>query len=118
MPALIELTPDQCERLLRRGTIGRVVLSTPERNEIFPVNYVVHEGAVVIHTSRDGVLARYADGAELLFEVDLVDEETWHGWSVVARGRGSVSLDFRAVTPVRPWAAGDRTCEVQLSWRE
>jgi len=118
MPALIELTVDECERLLRRGTFGRVVLSTPHGNEILPVNYVVHGETVVIHSEPDGILARYADGAELLFEVDLVDDERWQGWSVVARGRGRISLDYRGVPPVRPWAAGDRRCELQLSWKE
>ena len=110
------LTVDECERLLRRGTFGRVVLSTPHGNEIVPVNYAVHESTVVVHTSPDGLLARHADGAELLFEVDLVDEERWNGWSVVARGRGRISHDFRAVPPVRPWAAGERSCELQLRW--
>jgi len=116
MPSLIELTVDECERLLRRGTFGRMVLSTPHGNQIVPVNYAVHENTLVVHTSPDGLLGRYADGAELVFEVDLVDDERWHGWSVVARGRGRVSSDYRAVPPVRPWADGDRGCEVQLSW--
>jgi hypothetical protein len=116
MPSLSELTADECERLLRRGTFGRVVLSTPHGNEIVPVNYAVHESTVVVHTSPEGLLARYADGADLVFEVDLVDEERWHGWSVVARGSGRISFDFRAVSPVRPWADGDRCCELQLTW--
>ena len=118
MPALIELTVEECERLLRRGTFGRVVLSTPLRTEVLPVNYAVHDSTLVVHASRDGLLARYADGADLVFEVDFVDEERWQGWSVVARGRGRVSTDFRGVAPVRPWAAGERTCEVQLGWDE
>jgi len=118
MPSLIALTVDECERLLRRGTFGRMVVSTPDGNEIVPVNYAVHDDTVVVHTSADSRLARYADGADLVFEVDLVDEERWQGWSVIARGRGRVSSDYRAVAPVRPWAAGDRTCEVQLSWDE
>jgi len=118
MPSLTVLTVDECERLLRRGTFGRMVLSTPHGNEILPVNYAVHEATVVVHTSPDGLLARYADGAQLVFEVDLVEEERWQGWSVIARGRGRVSSDYRAVAPVRPWAAGGRTCEVQLSWDE
>jgi uncharacterized protein len=118
MPSLAVLAVDECERLLRRGTFGRMVLSTPERTEILPVNYAVHEATVVVHTSPDGLLARHGDGAELVFEVDYVDEERWQGWSVVVRGRGRVSVDFRAVPPVRPWAAGERSCEVQLTWRE
>jgi uncharacterized protein len=118
MPSLTALTLEECERLLRRGTFGRMVLSTPHQNEVLPVNYAVHGATVVVHASPDGLLARYADGAELVFEVDFVDEERWQGWSVVARGRGRVSTDLRAVAPVRSWVTGDRTCEVQLSWEE
>jgi hypothetical protein len=118
MPALIELSVAECERLLRRGTFGRVVLSTPSGNHIVPVNYAVHEATVVVRTSAEGVLAQYADGAELLFEVDLVDEERWNGWSVIARGRGRVENvgPGPGTVPVRPWAAGDRSCEVRLTW--
>jgi len=121
MPALTDLSLDECQRLLRRGTFGRIVLSTPYGNEIVPVNYAVDEATVVVNTSPGGRLARYADGAELLFEVDLVDEERWHGWSVVAKGRGRISfhdLDGRAAPSVtRPWADGDRRCELRLTWR-
>ena len=122
MPALTELTVDQCERLLRRGTFGRVVLSTPRGIHILPVNYAVQGAAVVVRTSADGLLARYADGAELLFEIDLVDEERWHGWSVVARGCGRIEHagpGNGTVPPaVRPWADGDRACELRLTWDE
>lgn len=87
-----------------------------------PVNYAVHGHDVVVRTSPEGILARYADGAELLFEVDLVDEERWNGWSVVARGRGRIGYDDPHVPPVptyvRPWAEGDRTCELHLAWDE
>lgn len=118
MPALIKLSFDECERLLRRGTFGRIVLSTPHGNNIVPVNYAVHGDAVVVSTSPEGMLARYADGADLLFEVDLVNDERWNGWSVVARGRGRVGYDGAndRPAPVRPWADGDRSCEVRLAW--
>lgn len=119
MPALIELTDDECEHLLRRGTFGRVVLTTPHGPDIVPVNYVVEGHSVVVRTAPDGMLARYGDGATLLFEVDLVDEERWHGWSVVARGRGSVAdAGPVAAARVRPWAAGHRAREVRIAWDE
>jgi hypothetical protein len=86
------------------------------------VNYAVQEATVVIRTSAEGILARYAEGAELLFEVDLIDEERWHGWSVVARGRGRIehtdSGPGTVPPPVRPWAEGDRSCELRLTWDE
>ena len=123
MPALSVLPADECERLLRRGTFGRIGLSTPRGIDIVPVNYAVREATIVVRTAPDGMLARYADGADLVFEVDLVDEERWHGWSVVARGRGHIGRydpdpDSSAAPPARPWASGDRSHELQLAWDE
>jgi hypothetical protein len=74
---------------------------------------------VVIRTSPTGLLARLADGERIAFEVDLVDESRWHGWSVVVHGIGEVVVDHaekpasHAVSP-RPWADGDRSCELRL----
>jgi uncharacterized protein len=120
MPAISVLSPDECERLLLRGTFGRVVLVTPRGPDIFPVNYAVHGDDIIVRISPDGQLARHGDGAALAFEVDLVDEERWHGWSVVARGRGQVVAEPRADAgrSARPWADGDRHSELRLTWVE
>ena len=122
MPALRDLDRAECERLLRGSNFGRVVLVTPERPEIVPVNYVVRAGSIVIRTSPTGILARHAEGAELLFEVDRVDDEYWSGWSVVARGPGHVVTDpptgIGELPRVRPWADGDRSAELHLQWTE
>ena len=93
MPELRVLAPDDCEQLLRRGTFGRVGMATPHGPEVIPVNYAVVDETIVVGTSPVGVLARYADGAPLVFEVDQVDHEYWQGWSVVARGVGEVVKD-------------------------
>jgi hypothetical protein len=119
MPALHELDPVQCERLLRRGTLGRVGLWTPPGPLILPVNYAVHEDAVVIRTSATGTLARYGDDRQIVFEVDTVEEERWRGWSVLAHGRGLLVNDPEPRPPgeqARPWAGGDRSAELRLHW--
>ena len=120
MPELRVLAPDDSERLLRRGTFGRVGMGTPHGPEVIPVNYAVVDETIVVRTSPGGVLARYADGAPLVFEVDLVDHEYWNGWSVVARGVGEVVKDPQGAgrPRIRPWADGDRTCELRLTWTE
>jgi len=126
MPLIRELDRVECEQLLRGGSFGRFVLTTPRGADVLPVNYAVHDGAVVAHTSPSGLLATHADGAEVLFEVDEVDHEYWTGWSVVARGRAAVTTaeddhaddDTGCWRRPRPWAAGDRTCEVRLAWTE
>jgi hypothetical protein len=121
MPALHDLDPEDCERLLRRGTFGRVGLWTPTGPMILPVNYAVSDDAVVIRTSAQGTLARYGHERQLVFEVDLVEEERWRGWSVLAHGRGLLDPD-PPPRPLgeraRPWAEGDRTAELRLVWTE
>jgi uncharacterized protein len=120
MPALHVLDPAECELLLRRGSFGRLVLSTPEGPEIFPVNYAVQDDAIVVRTSPSGAIARHADAAEVVFEIDRVDEEYWSGWSVVARGRGELASDptddVTVGRPVRSWVAEDRDSELRVAW--
>jgi len=121
MPVLTTLSGSECERLLRRGTFGRVVLMSPLGPEILPVNYAVQGDEIVVRVSAGGTLARHGTG-EFAFEVDQVDEERWHGWSVIARGHGAV-VEAVVDEPkngvrARPWADGDRPCELRLTWTE
>jgi len=122
MPELIDMAPAECERLLRRGTFGRVALVTTRGPEIVPVNYAVLDDTIVIRTTPHGLLARHGHGRQLAFEVDLVDHERWHGWSVVARGTGEVVIDpqdeVSARLRLRPWPDGDRSSELRLAWTE
>lgn len=121
MPALYEMDPVQCERLLRRGTFGRVGLWSPRGPVILPVNYTVHDDAVVIATVPDGTLARYGHERQIVFEVDSVEEDRWRGWSVLAHGRGELVADPSPRPPgerAHPWAAGGRTAELRLAWTE
>jgi nitroimidazol reductase NimA-like FMN-containing flavoprotein (pyridoxamine 5'-phosphate oxidase superfamily) len=123
MPALQQLDPAECERLLRLGCFGRLVVTTPEGPEIFPVNYAVQDDAIVVRVSSRGPIARHGDDAEAVFEIDMVDHEYWSGWSVVARGRGTISADLLHDTApgdrrVRSWVDEDRDCELRLVWHQ
>ena len=123
MTSLALLPVHECERLLRATVFGRVGIATPERMEVIPVNYAVMGDAVLIRTTPGSLLDRYADGATLLLEVDQVDHERWHGWSVVVRGRGErireqqlSSAETRAPGPP-PWTSG-RDIWIRLHWDE
>lgn len=124
MQEAIDLTRDQCERLLRAGVTGRVAVSTPDGPHIVPVNYSVVGEAVVIRTSPYSLLGTYGRGAMLAFEVDGVDHELWRGWSVVARGRASAITDpveleqIHGAWEPRPWAAGARRLHLRIPWTE
>ena len=120
----IELSTDQCERLLRAGVAGRVAVSSPDGPHLVPVNYSVVGESIVIRTSPYSVLGTYGRGSRLAFEVDFFDHERWRGWSVVARGRADVVTDpadlerIRATWEPHPWAAGSRPLFLRLRWSE
>lgn len=119
-----ELSPSECEALLRAGVAGRVAVVSPSGPHIVPVNYSVADGAVVIRTSPYGVLGTYGRDATIAFEVDQLDHARQRGWSVVARGRSEAVHDpdeierIRREWEPRPWASGPRTLFLRLRWTE
>ncbi|GAB6987928.1 pyridoxamine 5'-phosphate oxidase family protein [Nocardioides pyridinolyticus] len=120
----IELTTEECGRLLRAGVGGRIALSSPDGPHIVPVNYSVVDDAIVVRTSPYSILGTYGRDSMLAFEVDQFDHERHRGWSVVARGRAQVvtrseQLDhIRSTWDPRPWAAGVRSLYLRLRWTE
>ena len=124
MAELMELSFEECERLLRGGVAGRVALSTPNGPHIVPVNYSVVDAAIIFRTTPYSVLGTYGRNAQLAFEIDYMDYEGQRGWSVIARGRGDAVSNprdiqrIREVWPPRPWADGPRNMYFRLPWSE
>lgn len=125
MTTLIELARADCEQLLRAGIFGRVVLPDgPRGPEILPVNYTTLGDAILVCTAAGSLLDQYADGAALLFEVDQVDHERHHGWSVVARGTAERVPDAERADAMRGapgpprWLRRDEWSLIRLPWDE
>ena len=122
MPESRDLEPQECERLLRAGAVGRVALSTPDGPHILPVNYAIFEDTVVIRTSPYSILGTYGRNAILAFEVDHMDDDRHVGWSVVARGRGWAETEPEEIARIReawqprPWASGTRNVYLRIRW--
>lgn len=85
---LVELTDDECWQLLRAGNVGRVAVNVGSAPDIFPVNYVVHAGEIVVHTEAGTKLAAATLMHSVAFEIDAIDGTTRTGWSVVVKGAG------------------------------
>ena len=73
MPENLELSSEDCQRLLRSGTVGRVAVSTPRGPHIVPVNYVVSGDSVIFRTSPYSVLGSHARNSLLAFEIDHIE---------------------------------------------
>ena len=122
MPEPRDLEPQECERLLRAGVVGRIALSTPDGPHILPVNYGVFEDTIVVRTSSYSVLGTYGRNAMLAFEVDHMDHGRHAGWSVVARGRSWAETEPEKIARIReswqprPWANGNRNVYLRIRW--
>ncbi len=123
MPGPQDLEPQECERLLRDGVVGRVALSTPDGPHIIPVNYSIFEDTIAIRTSSYSLLGTYGRNTMLAFEVDQLDHDRLVGWTVTARGRAWAETDPAAISAMRaawaphPWASGSRNVYLRLRWR-
>ena len=98
--------------LLREGVVGRLAVIYEGAPEIFPVNYVVDHGTVVIRTAG-GTKHEAARKRRVAFEVDGYDLHAGAAWSVVLKGRAVEVYDVDEAIevlslPLIPWAKGSK----------
>jgi nitroimidazol reductase NimA-like FMN-containing flavoprotein (pyridoxamine 5'-phosphate oxidase superfamily) len=113
-PELEELSGDDCYRLLATQQIGRLGVNAEHYPLIFPVNYAIDRGVIVVRT-HPGTKLTAADHANVTFEVDEIDQRTRGGWSVLVRGLAEeVTSAHRAelvertrASGAQPWAPGE-----------
>lgn len=105
-PVLVELTTDECYQLLATQLLGRLGVNAENYPLIFPVNFALDRGVIVIRTSPGTKLAA-SDHANVTFEVDQIDRLTHAGWSVLVRGLAErVTPDHRKELVDRTVASG------------
>lgn len=111
------LSIEECERRLAEGGVGILALAGVTEPVLRPVNFVAHEGQVLIRTGEGQIL----EAAQVLepasFVIMAVDRLEHAGWSVVVTG----TLTERSSTgpiadvPLRPWARAEKHHFVGLS---
>jgi|GEM_PF-310505 len=86
-PKVERLAASACWEYLQSTELGRLAVDNADgAPDIFPVNYIAHEGALYIRTARDAKLLHIAQHPMVAFEVDGETGDE-HYWSVVVRGR-------------------------------
>lgn len=113
------LSEDVCARLLAVAAVGRIGVTIGALPAIFPVNYVVVDGAIVFRTTPGSTLATAAAGAVVAFEVDDYELSDRTGWSVLAVGKAEVIEDATAVPQLAavgptPMVDGERAAIVRI----
>lgn len=113
------LSRAQCLELLGQVPVGRIVLTVGALPAIMPVNFVLHQGEVIIRTDTGTKLAAAARNAVVAFEVDQLDDTGQQGWSVSLVGRAvevtaAEQLAELRPLPLRPWAPGERDHYIRI----
>src|SRR5437016_11828340 len=113
------LSPEECERLLAQGSMGRVGISVGALPVVLPVNYAMLDGDVVVRTGAGTKLDAALAGAVVAFEIDHVDPVYHEGWSVLLQGRATVMAEPDNIArarhlPLSPWAPGSRDRYIRI----
>jgi nitroimidazol reductase NimA-like FMN-containing flavoprotein (pyridoxamine 5'-phosphate oxidase superfamily) len=112
---LDELSVDDCWRLLASQQVGRVAIIHGHYPLVFPVNFAVHERAILYRTGV-GAKLQAVHRSNVTFQVDFVDPIRRSGWSVMVKGVAQLLGEHRhpeasqraAVGGATPWAPGER----------
>ena len=101
---LVDLTRDDCLRLLGARVLGRVVFTASAMPAVQPVNYVLHDDEVVFRVLDNSSLSTATRHAVVGFQVDDIDPVTHLGWSVLGVGQAYevADTDRRSVTAAGP----------------
>lgn len=81
-----ELDDAECWRLLEGAEVGRLAVDIAGHPDIFPVNFVVDDGAIVFRTAPGTKLAGAVLSGYVAFEIDGWEPDQRVAWSVVAKG--------------------------------
>jgi nitroimidazol reductase NimA-like FMN-containing flavoprotein (pyridoxamine 5'-phosphate oxidase superfamily) len=120
------LDEDECLRLITPGGIGRLVYAGRYDLTVLPVNYKLHDGAILFRTAQDSAteedLRTGIEHAEyrVAFEVDEFDAAAKEGWSVLIQGPAH-HLDTEAeraeaeAAAIETWPGGQREHFIRIS---
>jgi nitroimidazol reductase NimA-like FMN-containing flavoprotein (pyridoxamine 5'-phosphate oxidase superfamily) len=120
------LDETECRGLIEPGGIGRLVFAGRYDLTVLPVNYKMHNGAILFRTGQDSAMdedlrtgishAEFRVG----FEVDEFDMQAREGWSVLVQGPAHHldSAEERAealAVGVEPWPDGEREHFIRIT---
>jgi nitroimidazol reductase NimA-like FMN-containing flavoprotein (pyridoxamine 5'-phosphate oxidase superfamily) len=111
------LGSEECLRLLRSASVGRIGITSGALPVILPINYRVDGERILFRSTPGTKLDAATRHAVVAFEVDQVDPVNHSGWSVVVTGIATdlepAPGDGKSATP--RWASGSDDRLVSIS---
>lgn len=103
-----KLSDEESLELLSTKTFGRLVVRRKDDMDLFPLNYLVHEGEIYFRTAEGSKLFSLTLNNDVLFEADNVDGDSQEAWSVVVKGTArtlssNAEIEAADQLPLKPW---------------
>jgi len=125
-PVLEPLDEAECLRLISPGGIGRIVYMGRYGLTVLPVNYQLHDGAIMFRTSQDSPTGEDLQTGiahaeySVAFEIDDIDPVRREGWSVLIHGPAhqmTTDAERAAVeeSGVVPWPGGEKEQAIRIT---
>ena len=121
LPAGVEaMSTEECWSLLGEAAVGRLAVDNGGRPDIFPINYLVHDGSIVFRTAPGTKLAASVLMHYVAFEIDGYLPGERSAWSVVVKGRANQIERMQDVydaedLPLFPWVAFEKPDFVRIT---
>ena len=101
-----QLTEAECWQLLSEAKVGRLALAPAGEVDVFPVNFVVSQGALYIRTAPGEKLLELSVNPDVAFEIDGWDDTS--AYSVVVKGvaerlESQIEIDEADQLSLAPW---------------
>lgn len=115
----VHLTEPECWALLSTHTVARLAVAVGQFPDIFPINYLVDDGAIVFRSGAGTKLAAAVLGRHVALEIDGLDDHDHSVWSVVLKGEASEisTMTERYAAddlPLYPWVASNKPNFVRI----
>jgi uncharacterized protein len=103
---VLDLDPSESWDLLAVSELGRLAVSVGDIPEIFPINYLAHDGVVLFCTAEGSKLVNLTINKHVALETDGFTDE--FAWSVIVHGTaetlaGGADIEAAAQLPLRSW---------------
>ena len=112
------LSAEESWSLLEGSQFGRLAVSVANNPDIFPLNFLAHDGLLLIRTNPGTKLAELAVNAIVAFEADGVASD--EAWSVVVKGTARIiesqtKIDAANDLPLQPWTQSRKWTYVEIT---
>lgn len=114
---VVILDEPECWDLLLGATLGRLAVSVRNQPEIYPVNFLAHDGKILLRTSQGDKLVQLTINNTVAFETDGRSANSV--WSVLVKGVAreldtQAEIDAARQLPLRPWTPTHKGVFVEI----